>query len=262
MVASVYLTIDDSPSATTDRLTGFLKENNIPALLFCRGDFLEENPGPVIRAIQNGFIIGNHGYSHNPAISLGVEGVMEEIERTEALIESAYIEAGKTRPGYYFRFPYIDRGDGDRLERRFEEITDAVERGSVINLHSEPSGRADVEILQDYLHGTGFCQPFERVNHPLYSNMKIAGAADCLFTFSSCDWMLTPRHKGKWLYASPEDLEVRMANDPWLMKNGNAGIVLFHDQSEIIDETIQMISYMKSCNVNFMDYKHQSGLVK
>lgn len=255
MSPKVYLTIDDSPSSQTGRLTDFLKSGGIPALIFCRGDLLENNPGPIIQAIRKGFVIGNHAFSHRPAGEIGLETMLDEIERTEELIEAAYIEARVKRPGYYFRFPYIDRGDGDRLERRFGEIIEMTKgSGNAFRLHPNPAGRRIVEALQDFLHGSGFIQPFGGVNHPLYLHKEISGAADCLFTFSAGDWMLTRRHKGRWPCKSTEDLEKRMEADPWLLKTGNTGIALFHDQEEIIDETIRLIGYMKSKEVKFLAF--------
>ena len=73
MAGQCYLTIDDSPSPHTDEMIDYLAENNIPALLFCRGDFLEANPEPILRAIEKGFVIGNHSYAHQPFGTLSHE---------------------------------------------------------------------------------------------------------------------------------------------------------------------------------------------
>ncbi|NCC22917.1 MAG: polysaccharide deacetylase family protein [Alphaproteobacteria bacterium] len=252
MTAQVYLTIDDSPSTSTDALRKFLNRNRIPALFFCRGDMLDLNPGPAIRLVQDGFVLGNHSYSHTPSGQLGADATMEEVERTEALIEAAYIEAGKARPGYYFRFPYVDRGDGDRLERRFGEIVEATEQGRTLRLHAGSARSEDVDMLQDFLQGTEFRQPFALCNHPLYRNPAIAGAADCFFTYTAGDWMLRDVHKGKWAYTSIHDLKKKIDDDPWLMKDGNTGIALFHDHPEIIDVTIELIGYMKDRGTRFL----------
>lgn len=252
--AKTYLTFDDNPSPSADKLTDFLYQNNIPAIFFCRGKFIEENPGPIIRAIGKGMVIANHSYSHQPAGDIGVDAVMEEVERTEELIEMAYVEAQVKRHGYYFRFPYVDRGDGDRLERHFEDIIKGAETGKQIELHETAEGRKKVEAIQDFLKGAGFIQPFPEVNHPLYSHKEISDAADCFFTYTSGDWMLTARHKGKWAYKTQADLEKRMEDDPWLFKDGNTGISLFHDQEEIIDATIALVGYMKSREIEFLKF--------
>ncbi len=252
MSARVYVTIDDSPSSGTDALFKYLRKEKIPAILFCIGERLENNPGPVIRAIEDGFVIGNHGYHHKPAAQLGMDALLDGIERTEELIEAAYVEARVQRPGYYFRFPYIDRGDGDRIERHFEDFIAAVNENVPVRLHPDAAGRKTVEQIQDVLKNCGFAQPFKHVNHPLYRVEEISGAADCLFTFSSGDWMLTGRHKGKWPYNSVDDLKARMNNDPYLFKDGMTSVALFHDQDGLTDVTTGLIGHMKARGVSFV----------
>ncbi len=241
-----YLTIDDSPSPYTDTLIDFLAERNIPAILFCRGDRMAENPQAIIRAIEKGMVIANHSYSHCPAGELSYEEIISEIEKTEKLIDECYQKAAVARPGKYFRFPYIDKGDGDRLERRFGEITGDIETASLF-------GDDKVRQIQDYLKAEGFTQPFEKLTHPLYKNKAVARAADCLFTYSSCDWMLTRRHQGQFDYKSLDDLKCKIDDDPWLCREGEgAQIVLFHDQPEIGQVAIALITHMLDKGFEFL----------
>lgn len=246
MMLKAYLTIDDSPSRHTDVLTDFLAKNDMPAMLFCRGDHFEENPDTVVRAIERNMIIANHNYSHRPAGDLSYDDIVVEIEKTENLIDDAYKKAGKARAGKYFRFPYIDRGDGDRLERRFAEI--------IGNPAAALPSDEKVARLQEYLKAEGFCQPFKNVTHPLYQNKDVAGAADCFFTYSSCDWMLTERHKGQWDYKTPEDLKAKIDDDPWLCRAGGAQIVLFHDQPEIEGAVMTLLGHMQDKGFEFLDF--------
>jgi peptidoglycan/xylan/chitin deacetylase (PgdA/CDA1 family) len=60
----IYLTIDDTPSPLTDDLVDGLVARGVPALLFCRGDFLDASPDAAYRAIDKGMVLGNHGYEH------------------------------------------------------------------------------------------------------------------------------------------------------------------------------------------------------
>ncbi len=245
MTLEAYLTIDDSPSAHTEALTDFFAGNNIPAILFCRGDRLEQNPGPIVGAINKGMVIANHSHSHRPAGSLSYEEIIEEIEKTETLIAAAYKKAGVARPGKYFRFPYLDKGDGDRLEQRFDEIIKSPE-----NL--DLSGDEKTRRVQAWLEGEGFTQPFPGVTHPLYRNNDVAAAADCLFTYSSCDWMLTSRHKGKWQYKTLGDLKRKIDDDPFLCAGNGPQITLFHDQPEIEQIVIELIRYMLDKGFRFL----------
>lgn len=247
MTLKAYLTIDDSPAAGTDAMTSWLAANGIPALLFCRGDKMEQNRSPLVRAIERGLIIANHNYSHRPAGTLSYEEVVAEIEKTERLIDAAYREAGRARPGRYFRFPYLDKGDGDKLEQRFGEIIAAAE---TLDL----GGNEKVQRLQKYLKAEGFTQPFAGVTHPLYRNRSVAEAADCLFTYSSCDWMLTQRHLGSWPYKNLADLKRKIDDDPFLCREGGAQIALFHDQKEIEEVAIELIACMRDKGFAFLDF--------
>ena len=120
-----YLTIDDSPSETTPRLLAFLAERKLQALFFVRGHRMEESPAHfayIVEAIRQGHVIGNHSYAHIPAGDMGFDEWVQDLEACEALIDKAYAEAEQVRPGKYYRFPYIDRGDGHRLERDYPQM--------------------------------------------------------------------------------------------------------------------------------------------
>ena len=122
MTPRAYLTIDDSPTKHTDDLTDFLAERDIPAILFCvGGDYtdlgvpcegMESMPDPIVRAIQKGFLIGNHTYSHSRYSDMRYEDMVKEIEKTESIIDGLYRRAGKARAAKLFRFRDIDRGCG------------------------------------------------------------------------------------------------------------------------------------------------------
>lgn len=238
-----WLTIDDSPSPHTDLLTDFLAAHGVPAILFCRGDMLEKNPDAIVRAAGKGMVIANHSYSHRPAGSLAYQEMVEEIEKTERLIDAACRAAGKARAGKYFRFPYLDKGDGDRLERRFSEIV-------ADPLGVDLSGNDNSRRLQDYLTREGFTQPFTGVDHPLYRNPCVADAADCLLTYTSCDWMLTERHRGQWQYKTMDDLTRKIDEDPWLTSHPRQ-IALFHDQPDICDVATGLIRHMINTGFQF-----------
>ena len=152
------------------------------------------------------------------------------------------------RNGKYFRFPYIDRGDGDRLERRFTDIANAVERGENLAL----GGNNKTERIQKYLRDNGFTQPYCNVTHPLYQHAIAKDYIDSLFTFSSCDWMMTERHKGQWQYKTIEDLKFKIDEDAYLQKEGSVSVALFHDQAEIIDVSIHLIEHMVDTGFTFL----------
>jgi len=240
-MVSCYLTIDDSPSNHTDEMLDFLIARDISALLFVRGDLISKNPNPIINAIKRGFIIGNHSYSHTAYGDLSYKECIADIEKCELEIEKCYHSANIERHGKYFRFPYLDRGNGDRIERHFETVND-------IDINSDDK----VKKLQSYLNENNFKQPF-LTNHPLYDNKSIANSCDCLMTFTSYDWMLTNRHIGQWDYKSVDDLKIRIDNDD-LLNNSDGNIMIFHDQTETLETFKSLIDHMVLKDYEFLSY--------
>jgi peptidoglycan/xylan/chitin deacetylase (PgdA/CDA1 family) len=251
--AKAYLTIDDSPSGETDALCDFLTRENVPAILFCRGDRMESDAGPAVRAIRNGFVIGNHAYAHRRASRIGFAETTAEIARTDLLIDAAYSEAGVARPGKYFRFPHMDRGAGGWVVD-YDSAGDhrpALVKlfGDGLNVSLDPPGddlkklKAD---LQDWLRAQGFTRlPFGGVTHPWYADTEMNAAIDAMFTFSTSDWMITPRHAGRWPYKTPDDLIRKIDDDPWLGMKDSAHIILTHDQDGMLPVTQALVRHMK-----------------
>jgi peptidoglycan/xylan/chitin deacetylase (PgdA/CDA1 family) len=242
-MSKAYLTIDDSPSARTDDLTDALAARKIPALLFCRGDRLAANFDPIVRAIGKGFVIGNHAWSHTRFSAMTLEEGIKEIAKTDELIEKAYKTAGVTRPTKYFRFPHMDRGCGgwvvdyDALLPSYRDALVQLFGGGLNVKLDEPTSAMKLkkESLQDWLRADGFQQPdFPGVAHGWYRETEVACAADTMFTFSTGDWMVTPRHLGKWPYRNTDELKAKIDDDPFLNRDG-AHIILTHDQDDLFD---------------------------
>lgn len=107
---SIYLTIDDTPSIHTKQIVDFLTKYQIPAAFFCRGEFIEKYPKAVSYIIQHGFLVGNHSYSHPYFSHLSLEKCLEEIQKTEDLIDACYHQAQIKRPCKIVRLPFGDLG--------------------------------------------------------------------------------------------------------------------------------------------------------
>lgn len=228
-----YLTIDDSPSAHTYDLVDFLIERDIPAILFVRGDLLEKNPRPIEYAIQKGITIGNHSYAHKPAGEINPQEWADDLELCDHLIEAAYRRCDIERKAKYYRFPYIDRGDGQKTE----QIDKAVIEENEMTL-----------VLQKYLHTYGFHQPFENMppNYP-------SDAEDCLYTFTTRDWMLNSKHRGKQDIKTLDDLKARIDEDKSLKNEVNNHVIIMHDQAGNHDEVCALIDYFCEIGFTFLD---------
>lgn len=112
MLRKVYLTIDDAPSMHLEKKVAFLKHHRIPALFYARGESIEKHPKQIIHAIQNGFLIGNHSYTHPYFSTLSLKECMDEIIKTEQWIDDCYAATNIKRTHKIIRFPFADRGAG------------------------------------------------------------------------------------------------------------------------------------------------------
>lgn len=130
MVKAV-LTIDDIASQNTPAIVDYLKEKNIPVIMFAWGEKVKEFYDNAVYALQNGIIVGNHSYSHPAFSKLSYEEGVEEIEKNEELLDKLYKDAGVERKYRPFRFPYGDKG-GDNKEafqkyladKKFDKVCD------------------------------------------------------------------------------------------------------------------------------------------
>ena len=86
--------------------------------------------------------------------------------------------------------------------------------------------------MQEYLKNKGFVQPFSNINYPWFKNSEMEDAQDCMYTFSTSDWMLLDRHRGKWKYKTLDDLTDKIDNDPYLNSDDSHSIILIHDKPE------------------------------
>ena len=152
----VAITFDDGPHPRhTEEILKVLREEQVKASFFLVGQEMEKFPGLVRQIALEGHDVGNHGFSHGRMERLGVEGLREEIERTEELIQEL---AGSSKR--LFRPPYgrvtlalmqcalRDRltvvlwslDSGDSHKRPPQELSDrlrSAESGDIILLHED-----------------------------------------------------------------------------------------------------------------------------
>lgn len=82
-----YLTIDDGPSSNTVRILKTLQNEGVKATFFVIGRQVEQYPGLLKQAFEQGNAIGNHTYSHNYSeIYINPEGYLANIKKNEDLI--------------------------------------------------------------------------------------------------------------------------------------------------------------------------------
>lgn len=225
-----YLTIDDSPSPETEGLVDFLTARDIPAFFFVRGELLKKNPRAIEYAIQRGFVIGNHSYSHKSAGEMKYQDWVDDLELCDNLIDVAYQNCNLPRLKKLYRFPYIDRGDGQKNEQI--DMATIKENDQTLP-------------LQQHLHKYGFHQPFENMP-PTYPNK----AKDCLYTFTTRDWMLNNKHLGNHNIKTIDDLMDRVDADKSLQDKTHNHVIIMHDQLGLLDTSCALIDYF--CKKGFI----------
>ena len=173
-----YLTIDDCPSDGMKRKVDFLLRKNIPAIWFCRGEFLEKRQKHIVYAIKNGFVIGNHSYNHPLFSRISLKECFRQIKVTDELIERAYEKAGIERPAKVFRFPWGDKGGG------FD-----IKKGGFFFPRKRNADH--IEAIQDLLRKLGYKQPkFKGINYNWYNEAGLSNDVDVYLTFDTMDWAI------------------------------------------------------------------------
>lgn len=209
-----YLTIDDAPSSDFNRKVELLEEKEIPAIFFCQGNLLakEKRQKQLIEAIQRGFTIGNHSYSHPYFSQLNLEQGQEEIAHTEQLIDQLYQQADVDRRHKVFRFPYLDKGWGSG--RQWQQATEEEKRKA--------------RKLQQFLEDKGFVKPdFEKISYD-WCRQETCGVNSLRQDY---DWYVTFDLEEYRDDLTLEQVVDRIKNSDRLNSN-SADIILTHDHQQ------------------------------
>lgn len=164
-----YLGIDDGPSKDVKMKVGYLVSKKIPAIWFCRGDYLNQRSNYADYMIMKGFIIGNHSYSHPHFSDLTLEQCFREIEKTDKIIENIYQKMEVRRPGKFSRFPYGDKGG-----LKYAEVFEGY----------EGEGKRRKEEIQKFLRRLGYSKPrFDGITYKYYINAGLRDDVDWYWTY-------------------------------------------------------------------------------
>lgn len=244
---TAYLTIDDSPSPDFMEKVNFLRDKNIPAVFFCIGEKMEADPQSVIEAIQCGYIIANHSYTHPSFSDISIEQAREEITKTDRLIDELYLQAGVKRPAKWFRFPYGDKGD-KKYGRVFSWL---------------PGSEQRKKDIQDILIELGYTQPkFENVTYQFMRKADLFKDRDWSWSFDIMEWSLMMDKPVQGLYSIEDVLKRMRENNPkdcrgslWFEKKwlctDSAEIILLHDHEETSAYFYRIVNQLKDLPLIF-----------
>ena len=97
---TVALTFDDGPSELTPQFLDLLLQYKAKAVFFCIGEQIQKYPEVVKRMQDEGHLIANHTFTHQPKNISRAKALADEIRHTD----EALAHLGITTP--YFRPPY------------------------------------------------------------------------------------------------------------------------------------------------------------
>ena len=219
-----YLTIDDSPSKDFRKKVDFLLKKEIPAILFCRGDLLEQREEDVIYSIKKGFVIANHSYNHPRFPKITLAEAKNQIRKTDDIINNLYLKSKIKRIAKLFRFPYGEKGSQN----------DYIE-------------------IQKFLKELGYTHPlFEDINYDGFENYMTY--FDVYWTFDIKEWGLTQDTVQN--IKSIEDVFKRMEqkehkDEGSLLNPDSNEIVLMHDHEETTEPFFMIIDKLLEMNLKF-----------
>ena len=168
-VKQIALTFDDGPSVQTELLLKILKEENVPATFFLKGENCMMYRKLTRRAFDENHLLGNHSFSHNLKFTFkGKKAVGEDLLKASKMIEKI---TGKQplffRPPFGVTNPEIAKAVNElnlivvgwslrsfdtkytnpgRLLKRLKQKT---RPGDIVLLHDYPG--VTLEILPDYI---------------------------------------------------------------------------------------------------------------
>lgn len=168
----IYLTFDQGyENGFTTPILDTLKNKNVKAVFFVTGDYARRNHDLIVRMINEGHIIGNHGMDHASLPKLCLEDAEKEIMSLHDYVKKEYnYEMTYFRPpcgefsekalavcqnlGYKtllwsFAYPDWDVNNQPEPTAAFERVSTAAHGGGIYLLHSVSSTNS--QILGDVI---------------------------------------------------------------------------------------------------------------
>jgi len=174
----IALTFDDGPQEPyTSQILDILKKEEVHATFFVLGKYVEKNRDLIRRIIQEGHVVGNHGFSHIPLAFQNSDFIRHEIENWERVMnpmgvlpykifrashgwKNPWLVSFLHQKGYRFIGWDVGIWDSDKpgTEILLQRLKKNVSSGSIILLHDgdgdhEGGDRSQtVSVLPEMIH--------------------------------------------------------------------------------------------------------------
>ena len=97
----VALTFDDGPDPhITPKILDILEEYSITAAFFAIGENVQKYPEVVKRIVNSGHQLANHSWSHQRPTSIAASDLMDDVKKTQKILEEQYTCTRLFRPPY------------------------------------------------------------------------------------------------------------------------------------------------------------------
>jgi peptidoglycan/xylan/chitin deacetylase (PgdA/CDA1 family) len=273
MKRNVILTIDDAPSANFKAKVDLLIEHDISAVFFCIGNKIEQYKSDLIYAIKQGFILGNHSYTHPWFSSINKQEGIVEIRKTDELLNDIYTSAGIHQEDRkrFFRFPYGDAGNGkygyhqnNKAAAKQKHFTNLIKNKAYsfkkitwLLWHDLASNKGNkYEDFQSYLIELGYHNS-KQIDTYHNDRRQSRLPIDWRWDFDTRDWSLNSNH---WPTSADDDLQLKLVNRiQHHFSNSNNNIIqpkneimLCHDYEYNYDFIKTLVVRLKNLDVGFI----------
>lgn len=178
---NIYLTFDNGyEEGYTPSILDVLKKENVPALFFVTGHYVESRPDLVKRMVDEGHIIGNHSYHHPDFSILSKDAIKTEVEDLEDKVaeitdqkELKYLrpprgifnektlewtnDLGYIHVFWSLAFKDWETGNQKGWQYAFDEVMEQIHPGAIILLHTVSKDNAEaLEALIKELRAQGY----------------------------------------------------------------------------------------------------------
>ncbi len=155
---TIFLTFDDGPhKEITPLILKILDGYNAKATFFVLGKNAEKYPGLIEDIHSEGHSIGNHSYSHNNGWGRGTEGILQDIEKCDKIINSTLFrppfgkltkrQAAKLKEKYKLVYWTVMPGDFDARISKQTCLSRSVKNtgnGSIIVFHETKKSKENM----------------------------------------------------------------------------------------------------------------------